>query len=153
MILQYRIRRYTQPFKGLFVTLNTELIYMYTIGYMLLETTDTNHSGQTQEESMNMSLRPAWVESGSNEVLNVQKGVQLTEISLLCKKKGIYVWTSLTLKVLNHHTIIRAAFVCLSVCLFVPLLLRGPLTDLRQTCWVCVGGPRNCPWGVLFWKG
>ena len=33
MILQYR--RYIQPFKGLFVTLNTELIYMYTIGYML----------------------------------------------------------------------------------------------------------------------
>ena len=33
MILQYR--RYTQPFNGLFVTLNTELIYMYIIGYML----------------------------------------------------------------------------------------------------------------------
>ena len=48
-----------------------------------------------------------------------------------------------------NHTIIRAAFVCL----FVPLLLRGPLTDLRQTWWVYVGGPRNCPWGVLFWKG
>ena len=51
-----------------------------------------------------------------------------------------------------HHTIIRAAFVCLfvclSVCLFVPLLLQGPLTDLRQTCWVYVGGPRNCPSGV-----
>ena len=36
-------------------------------------------------------------------------------------------------------------FVCLSVCLFVPYLLRGPLTDLRQTSWVYVGGPRNCP--------
>ena len=48
-----------------------------------------------------------------------------------------------------NHIIIRAAFVCL----FVPLLLRGPLTDLRQTWWVYVGGPRNCPWGVLFWKG
>ena len=36
-------------------------------------------------------------------------------------------------------------FVCLSVCLFVPYLLRGPLTDLRQTWWVYVGGPRNCP--------
>ena len=48
-----------------------------------------------------------------------------------------------------NHTIIRAAFVCL----FVPLLLRGPLTDLRQTWWVYVGGPRNCPWGVLFWIG
>ena len=52
-----------------------------------------------------------------------------------------------------HHTINRAAFVCLSVCLFVPYLLRGPLTDLRQTWWVYVGGPRNCPWGVLFRKG
>ena len=41
----------------------------------------------------------------------------------------------------NNHTIIRAAFVRL----FVPLLLRGPLTDLRQTWWVYVGGPRNCP--------
>ena len=52
----------------------------------------------------------------------------------------------------HHHTIIRAVFVCLSVCLFVPLLLRGPLTDLHQTWWVHVGGPRNCPWGVLFEK-
>ena len=52
-----------------------------------------------------------------------------------------------------NHTINRAAFVCLSVCLFVPYLLRGPLTDLRQTWWVHVGGPRNCPWGVLFRKG
>ena len=32
-------------------------------------------------------------------------------------------------------------------------LLRGPLTDLRQTWWMYVGGPRNCPWGVLFLKG
>ena len=48
----------------------------------------------------------------------------------------------------KYHTIIRAAFVSL----FVPLLLQGPLTDLRQTWWVYVGGPRNCPWGVLFWK-
>ena len=32
-----------------------------------------------------------------------------------------------------------------SVCLFVPYLLRGPLTDLRQTWWAYVGGPRNCP--------
>ena len=47
----------------------------------------------------------------------------------------------------------KSSNVCLSVCLFVPYLLRGPLTDLRQTWWVYVGGPRNCPWGVLFWKG
>ena len=52
------------------------------------------------------------------------------------------------LEKLWHHTIIRAAFVCL----FVPLLLQGPLTYLRQTWWVYVGGPLNCPWGVLFWK-
>ena len=32
-------------------------------------------------------------------------------------------------------------------------LLRGPLTDLRQTWWVYVGGPPICPWGVLFQKG
>ena len=49
----------------------------------------------------------------------------------------------------NHHTIIQAAFVCL----FVPNLLRGPLTDLRQTWWLYVGGPPICPWGVLFRKG
>ena len=52
-----------------------------------------------------------------------------------------------------HHTIIRAAFLCLWVCGCVPCLFRGPLTDLRQTWWVYVGGPRNCPWGVLFRKG
>ena len=47
----------------------------------------------------------------------------------------------------------KSSSVCLSVCLFVPLLLRGPLTDLRQTWWVYVGGPRNCPWGVNGSKG
>ena len=41
----------------------------------------------------------------------------------------------------HNHTIIRAAFVCV----FVPYLLRGPLTDLRQTWWLYVGGPPNCP--------
>ena len=40
-----------------------------------------------------------------------------------------------------NHTINRATFVCL----FVPYLLRGPLTGLCQTWWVYVGGPRNCP--------
>ena len=40
-----------------------------------------------------------------------------------------------------------------SVCLFVPYVLRGPLTDLRQTWWVYVGWPSICPWGVLFRKG
>ena len=53
----------------------------------------------------------------------------------------------------KHHTIIRAAFVCVFVCLFVPYVLRGPLTDLRQTWWVYVGWPPICPWGVLFRKG
>ena len=53
----------------------------------------------------------------------------------------------------QNHTINRAAFVCLSVCLFVPYLLRGPLTDLRQIWCLYVAGPRNCPWGVLFRKG
>ena len=66
-------------------------------------------------------------------------------ISLVCNYKWS-VW-------LVYHTIIRAAFVCLWVYGCVPYLLRGPLTDLRQTWWVYVGGPRNCPWGVLFRKG
>ena len=39
----------------------------------------------------------------------------------------------------HHHTTIRAAFVCLFVCLFVPYVLRGPLMDLHQTWWVHVG--------------
>ena len=37
--------------------------------------------------------------------------------------------------------------------MFVPYVLWGPLTDLRQTWWVFVGGPPICPWGVLFRKG
>ena len=45
----------------------------------------------------------------------------------------------------HNHTIIRAAFVCVFVCLFIPYVLRGPLTDLRQTWWVYVGGPPICP--------
>ena len=51
-----------------------------------------------------------------------------------------------------------------SLCLFEPVcnlahcslsVSRGPLTDLRQTWWVYVGGPCvNCPWGVhLYRKG
>ena len=47
----------------------------------------------------------------------------------------------------------NSSSVCLCVCLFVPYILRGPLTDLRQTWWVYVGGPPICPWGVLFRKG
>ena len=39
------------------------------------------------------------------------------------------------------------------VCVFVPYVLRGPLTDLRQTWWVDVGWLPICPWGVLFRKG
>ena len=39
------------------------------------------------------------------------------------------------------------------MCLCVPYLLRGRLTDLHQTWWVYVGGPPICPWGVLFRKG
>ena len=47
----------------------------------------------------------------------------------------------------------NSSSVCLFMCVFVPYLLRGPLTDLRQTWWLYVGGPPNCPWGVLFRKG
>ena len=65
--------------------------------------------------------------------------------------RGSFLKRSTGQRVKRHffHTIIRAVFVRL----FVLLLLWGPLTDLRQTWWVYVGGPRNCPWGVLFWKG
>ena len=55
---------------------------------------------------------------------------------------------------MSHPNVLSSSYYnSSSVCLFVPLLLWGPLTDLRQTCWVYVGGPRNCPWGVLFLKG
>ena len=47
-----------------------------------------------------------------------------------------------TFHIIQHHTIIKQR---LFVCLFVPYLLRGPLTDLRQTWWVYVGGPPICP--------
>ena len=46
-----------------------------------------------------------------------------------------------------NHTIIQATFVC------VLFPISSSLTDLRQTCWVYVGGPPICPWGVLFRKG
>ena len=48
----------------------------------------------------------------------------------------------------QYHTINRATFVCLF-----PISSEVLLTDLCQTWWVYVGGPRNCPWGVLFRKG
>ena len=47
----------------------------------------------------------------------------------------------------------NSSSVCVFVCLFVPYVLRGPLTDLRLTWWVYVGWPPICPWGVLFRKG
>ena len=47
----------------------------------------------------------------------------------------------------------NSSSVCVFVCLFVPYVLRGPLMDLCQTCWVHVGWPPICPWGVLFRKG
>ena len=55
-------------------------------------------------------------------------------------------------KISQDKSYYKSSSVCLFVCLFVPYLLRGPLTDLRQTWWVYAGGPRNCPWGVLFRK-
>ena len=68
--------------------------------------------------------------------------VALTQVINMTVLKLLYL---VLFHALMYHTINRAAFVCLSVCLFVPYLLRGPLTDLRQTWWVYVGGPRNCP--------
>ena len=44
----------------------------------------------------------------------------------------VFLVQSLVWDLCYHHTIIRAAFVCL----FVPYVLWGPLTDLRQTWWV-----------------
>ena len=51
-----------------------------------------------------------------------------------------------------NHTIIRAAFVCLFVCLF-PMYSEVLWRIFRQTWWVYVGWPPICPWGVLFRKG
>ena len=73
-----------------------------------------------------------------NILIYLYLGIPSERIAMADFKQGIV-----------YHTINRAAFVylfvCLSGCLFVPYLLRGPLTDLRQTWWVYVGGPRNCP--------
>ena len=55
--------------------------------------------------------------------------------------------------VLNQLGTCKSYYKSSNICLFVPYLLRGPLTDLRQTWWVYVGRPRNCPWGLLFRKG
>ena len=76
-------------------------------------------------------------ENSAKWLLSVHNAPQLDNWKYLCTTESYY----------------KSSSVCLSVCLFVPYLLRGPLTDLRQTWWVYVGGPRNCPWGVLFRKG
>ena len=78
------------------------------------------------------------------QIINLHLNISQCEDQLIILSS----WVSQCSTLQYHHIIIRAAFVCLCVCLFVPLLLRGPLTDLRQTLWVYVGGPRNCPWGV-----
>ena len=59
---------------------------------------------------------------------------------------AIFVWEFLLLTQISYYN-------SSSVCLFVPYVLQGPLTDLRQTWWVYVGGPPICPWGVRFRKG
>ena len=53
----------------------------------------------------------------------------------------------------NCSSYYNSSSVCVCVCLCVSYLLRGPLADLRQTCWVYVSWPPICPWGVLFRKG
>ena len=62
------------------------------------------------------------------------------------------IWARMKLKS-HQESYYNSSSVCLFVCLFVPYILRGPLTDLRQTWWVYVGWPPICPWGVLFRKG
>ena len=54
--------------------------------------------------------------------------------------------------IFKHNHTINLSSVCLFVCVF-PISSEGPLTDLRQTWWLYVGGPPICPWGVLFRKG
>ena len=56
-------------------------------------------------------------------------------------------------KIYDGKSYYNSSSVCLFVCVCVPYLLRGPLTDLRQIWWLYVGGPPICPWGVLFRKG
>ena len=50
-----------------------------------------------------------------------------------------------TMHMLKKHGWPSSYYNSSNVCRFVPLLLRGPLTDLHQTWWVYVGGPWNCP--------
>ena len=70
----------------------------------------------------------------SREAISYQSGLECSPVAV----ENLYM-TSISSSYYNSSS------VCLSVCLFVPLLLRGPLMDLRQTWWVYVGGPRNCP--------
>ena len=73
---------------------------------------------------------------------------------IINSKMTLYLMTHSRLSELKDmKSYYKSSSVCLSVCLFVPLLLRGPLKDLRQAWWVYIGGPRNFPWKVLFWKG
>ena len=89
--------------------------------------------------------------------INHPKQIHFNTVIGVCSTKNphfhrriVHSYFEVTLHINNpiHHTIIRAVFVRL----FVPLLLRGPLTDLRQTWWGYVGGPQNCPWRGSFLK-
>ena len=80
------------------------------------------------------------------DVVCVTIGVMVTSRSFktVAVMMNFY-WQKTFVKTSYYKSSSVCLFVCLSVCLFVPYLLRGPLTDLRQTWWVYVGGPRNCP--------
>ena len=81
--------------------------------------------------------------------LGESKESRETRVIKFSRKLSI-VYIMLTHNVTSYY---NSSSVCLFVCLCVPYLLRGPLTDLHQTWWLYVGGPPICPWGVLFRKG
>ena len=97
--------------------------------------------------SFNLLLKPLSI--NRNWSITILVIVVIIVKAFNCLKE--FVWLSYTYMCIIK-SYYKSSSVCLFVCLFVPYLLRGPLTDLRQTWWVYAGGPRNCPWGVLFRK-
>ena len=101
--------------------------------------------GETTEEKNSHSVTWRFIMQGGQ--YSARTNMYYNRIQEKC------VWYNLGAIVSYYNSSSVCLCVCGFVCLCVPYLLLGPLTDLRQTWWVYVGGPPICPWGVLFRKG
>ena len=112
---------------------------------LLATLTNSTHIGGNNTEVTIPSFTPF---DASNELWSDHwtRFITFTRVHLIQEAKQAQVFLTNQTSVTSYYKSSSVClFVCLSVCLFVPYLLRGPLTDLRQTWWVYVGGPRNCP--------